>query len=198
MPAPGGDWGGSNRCISGSGGARDLFAKAFSLNHRDTDIILSYAEFVSDPASKSILLDNVARLASFDRPERAAHAVARLRDPTAVCKDVRRGGWRARMWRYRLALSGFRPNGTALAGVLVDGTDQRRQAAAVGARYGCAGYRDRFRDGEKTGPGNHRGFPPGQVSAMPGRANRGSRWRVRSRLATWHSKIAWWRWPDKI
>src|SRR4051794_24534714 len=51
--------------------ARDLFAKAFSLNHLDTDIILSYADFVSDPASKSVLLDNVARLASFDRPERS-------------------------------------------------------------------------------------------------------------------------------
>ena len=56
--------------------ARDLFAKAFALDHRDTDIILAYTDFVIDPASKSILLENVARLANLNQPDRAAHAVA--------------------------------------------------------------------------------------------------------------------------
>ena len=98
--------------------ARDLFSKAFALNHRDTDIILAYADFVTDPASKSILLDNVARLASLDRPERTARAVAqrqihqrlqgrtpsRLASPYAV---------------YRLPLTGFRPNTSAEDGLLV-------------------------------------------------------------------------------
>ena len=98
--------------------ARDLFAKAFSLNHRDTDIILSYTEFVSDAASKSILLDNVARLASFDRPEQAAHAAARLEIQQRL--QGRTPGRLASPYvGYRLALGGFRPSGTALAGMLV-------------------------------------------------------------------------------
>ncbi len=98
--------------------ARDLFSKAFCLDHRDTDIILAYADFVDDPASKSILLDNVARLASPDQPERAAHAVAqrliherlegrtpyRLASPYAA---------------YRLALTGFRPTTSEENGILV-------------------------------------------------------------------------------
>jgi Flp pilus assembly protein TadD/predicted aspartyl protease len=98
--------------------ARDLFAKAFSLNHRDTDIILSYAEFVSDPASKAILLDNVARLASSDRPERAAQANAQLQIQRQL--QGRTAGRLASPYSaYRLALGGFRPNGSAAAGVIV-------------------------------------------------------------------------------
>ena len=98
--------------------ARDFFARAFFLNHRDTDIVLSYADFVSEPASQSVLLDNVARLASFDRPERSADAAARL--------QIQQRLQGRRPWRlaspyvaYRLALSGFRPNGSGVAGMLV-------------------------------------------------------------------------------
>jgi hypothetical protein len=98
--------------------ARDLFAKAFSLNHLDTDIILSYAEFVSEPASKAVLLDNVARLASVDRPERAAHAAAQLTIQQRL-QGRTPGRLSSAYVAYRLALSGFRPSGTALAGMLV-------------------------------------------------------------------------------
>ena len=98
--------------------ARDFFAKAFSLNHRDTDIILSYTDFVSDAASKSVLLENVARLASFERPERSADAAARLQIHQRL--RGRTPGRLASLYvAYRLALGGFRPNGAALAGVLV-------------------------------------------------------------------------------
>ena len=98
--------------------ARDLFSKAFSLNHRDTDIILSYAEFVTDPASKSILLDNVARLARLDQPELAARAVAQLQ-----IHERLQGRTPARLASpyaaYRLPLSGFRPTTSAQNGILV-------------------------------------------------------------------------------
>ena len=98
--------------------ARDLFSKAFSLNPRDTDIILSYADFVTDPASKSILLDNVARLASLDQPERAGRAIALLqihqrlqgRLPSRLASPYT---------AYRLPLTGFRPTTAAQAGILV-------------------------------------------------------------------------------
>ncbi len=99
-------------------GARDFFARAFSLNHLDTDIILSYADFVSDPASNAVLLGNVARLASFDRQERSADAAARLQIQQRL-----QGRTPARLASpyvaYRLPLSGFRPQGSALAGMLV-------------------------------------------------------------------------------
>jgi tetratricopeptide (TPR) repeat protein len=98
--------------------ARDLFSRAFGLNHRDTDIILAYADFVSDPASKSILLDNVARLARADQPERTERALAqrligeRLQGRTP-------GRLASPYAAYRLPLSGFRPRTSSQDGLLV-------------------------------------------------------------------------------
>lgn len=98
--------------------ARDLFSRAFGLNHRDIDIILAYADFVTDPASKSILLDNVARLARVDQPERAERAVAQR-----LIQERLRGRTPGRLASpyaaYRLPLSGFRPNTSAQDGILV-------------------------------------------------------------------------------
>ena len=98
--------------------ARDLFSKAFTLNHRDTDIILAYADYVNDAASKSTLLDNVARLASFNQPERAERAVAQRmihqrlqgRTPSRLASPY---------IAYRLPLTGFRPTTGAQEGLLV-------------------------------------------------------------------------------
>ena len=98
--------------------ARDLFAKAFSLDHRDTDIILAYTDFVIDPASKSVLYDNVARLANLNQPDRAVRAVAQRqihqrlegRLPSRLASPY---------IAYRLPLTGFRPVSSAQNGVLI-------------------------------------------------------------------------------
>jgi predicted aspartyl protease len=117
--------------------ARDLFSKAFSLNHRDTDIILAYADFVNDAASKAILLDNVARLARSDQPERTARAVAQLqiherlqgRAPSRLASPYT---------AYRLPLTGFRPETAAQDGILVsariNGSRPLRLLLDTGAR----------------------------------------------------------------
>jgi predicted aspartyl protease len=98
--------------------ARDLFSKAFALNHRDTDIILAYADFVTDLASKSILLDNVARLARLLQPERAQRAVAQR-----LIQERLQGRTPSRLSSpyaaYRLRLTGFRPTTSAQDGILV-------------------------------------------------------------------------------
>ncbi len=108
--------------------ARDLFSKAFSLSPRDTDIILAYAEFVTEPASKSTLLNNAARLANLDQPDRAGRAVA-LRQI-----HERLEGRAA----YRLPLTGFRPTTAAQAGILVsariNGSKPLRMLLDTGAR----------------------------------------------------------------
>jgi tetratricopeptide (TPR) repeat protein len=98
--------------------ARDLFSRAFGLDHRDTDIILAYADFVTDPASKSTLLDNVARLARTDQPERAERAVAQL-----LIEERLQGRTPGRLASpyaaYRLPLRGFRPRTSSQDGLLV-------------------------------------------------------------------------------
>ena len=88
--------------------ARDLFSKAFALNPRDIDIILSYADFVTEPASKSILLENVARLAGLDQPERAGRAVA-LRQIHERLQGRLPSRLASPYAAYRLPLTGFRP-----------------------------------------------------------------------------------------
>jgi tetratricopeptide (TPR) repeat protein len=117
--------------------ARDLFSKAFSLNPRDTDIILAYAEFVTEPASKSILLDNVARLANLDQPDRAGRAVAQRQ-----IHERLQGRLPSRLVSpyaaYRLPLTGFRPTTAAQAGILVsariNGSKPLRLLLDTGAR----------------------------------------------------------------
>ena len=118
--------------------ARDLFSKAFALNPRDTDIILSYADFVAEPASKSILLDNVARLASPGQPERAARAVA-LRQIHQRLQGRLPSRLASPYEAYRLPLTGFRPTTSAQAGILVsariNGSKPLRLLLDTGARH---------------------------------------------------------------
>jgi tetratricopeptide (TPR) repeat protein len=117
--------------------ARDLFSRAFLLGHRDTDIILSYADFVTDTVSKSVLLDNVARLAGPDQRERAERAVALLQ-----IQERLQGRLPSRLASpyaaYRLPLTGFRPTTSAQAGILVsariDGSKPLRLLLDTGAR----------------------------------------------------------------
>jgi tetratricopeptide (TPR) repeat protein len=98
--------------------ARDFFSKAFSLDHRDTDIIVAYADFVTDPASKTILLENVVRLANLNQPDRAAHAVAQRRIHQRL-----EGRLPSRLASpyvaYRLPLTGFRPVSSSQDGILI-------------------------------------------------------------------------------
>ncbi len=117
--------------------ARDLFSKAFLLDHRDTDIILAYMDFVTDPASKSILLDNVARLAGPDQPERAERAVA-LRQIHERLQGRLPSRLASPYSSYRLPLTGFRPTTSAQAGILVaariNGSKPLRLLLDTGAR----------------------------------------------------------------
>jgi tetratricopeptide (TPR) repeat protein len=117
--------------------AREHFARAYRLDPRDTDIILSYIEYVSDRASRSTLLRNVAALAWPSQPERAARAVAQLK-----ILDRLQGRPPARLATtyaaYRLPLTGFRPAGVnqqgALLAVRVNGGKPVRLLLDTGAR----------------------------------------------------------------
>ncbi len=98
--------------------ARNHFSRAFSLNNRDIDIILSYAEFVSDPGARATLLRNAAILAQHEQPERAEHAVAQLRILERL--QGRAPGRLASAYAaYRLPLTGFHPAGANRDGVLI-------------------------------------------------------------------------------
>ena len=118
---------------------RPLLQGVLRSNHRDTDIILAYADFVTDPASKSILLDNVARLAGLDQPERAERAVAqrqihqRLAGPPPVA--ARQPVCRLPAAAHRIPSRHFRAG--RHPGLR---PDQRRQASAPAARYRSARY----------------------------------------------------------
>jgi hypothetical protein len=98
--------------------ARSHFLRAFALDNRDIDIILSYAEFVGDPTSRAILLRNVAMLAQHEQPERAEHAVAQLRILERL--QGRTPGRLASPYAtYRLPLTGFHPAGVHRDGLLI-------------------------------------------------------------------------------
>jgi hypothetical protein len=98
--------------------AHALFAKAYQLDPRDTGIMLSYLEGVSDPGDRAVLLHNVAVLSRTTDPERAAHAVARLEiDRRLAGKPA--GRLASEYRAYRVPLVGFRPRGTAQDGLMV-------------------------------------------------------------------------------
>ena len=98
--------------------ARNHFSRAYSFDPRDTDIILSYAEFVDDPGSRATLLRNVAVLSWPADPDRAERAVAQLK-----ILERLQGRTPARLaspyTSYRLPLSGFRPVGAKQEGVIL-------------------------------------------------------------------------------
>ncbi|MEO8593325.1 MAG: aspartyl protease family protein [Candidatus Solibacter sp.] len=117
--------------------ARAYFAKAFLLDHRDTDIILAYANFVSGPAAKTTLLENVALLARYEQPERAEQAAAQRtihqrlqgRSPARLASPYT---------TYHLPLTGFRPSTSAQDGLLlavrIDGGKPLQLLLDTGAR----------------------------------------------------------------
>jgi tetratricopeptide (TPR) repeat protein len=98
--------------------ARAMFAKAFQRDARDPEIILSYLEYVSDRASRSILLQNVAVLSTGTDPRRAEDAVARLaienrlggKDTATLASDYT---------GYRIPLGEFHPSGSEPLGLLL-------------------------------------------------------------------------------
>jgi tetratricopeptide (TPR) repeat protein len=117
--------------------ARDHFARAYALDHRDPDIILSYAGFVDDPAARATLLRNVTALTWKSDPERAERAVAQLR----VLERLR-GQAAFRLATpytdYRIALGAFRPSGVRQEGLLlpvsINGSKPLRLVLDSGAR----------------------------------------------------------------
>jgi Flp pilus assembly protein TadD len=98
--------------------ARDLFARAYRLNPRDTDIVLSYLDGVSDARARTVLLRNVVTLSRKTDPERAARALAQIQiEERLGGKTPARlaSGYTA----YRVPLAGFRPAGANQDGLLV-------------------------------------------------------------------------------
>lgn len=98
--------------------AREFFAKAYQLNPRDTDILLSYADCVADAGSRAVLLRNVAALSRTADPDRAARAVAKLEiDRHLLGKPAARLA--SAYTAYRVPLAGFRPTGSTQDGLIV-------------------------------------------------------------------------------
>ena len=98
--------------------ARDLFARAFRLDPRDTDIVLSYLDGVTDANARATLLRNVAILSWNSDRERALRAWSQL------ALEQRLGGKPAARLAsaytaYRVPLAGFRPAGAQVDGLLV-------------------------------------------------------------------------------
>src|ERR1051326_4819030 len=90
--------------------ARNRFARAYGLDPRDSDIILSYLDHVADPTARKTLLRNVVALSVKDNPDRAANAAARL-----AIEQKLGGRPEARLASeyadYRVPLAGYRPAG---------------------------------------------------------------------------------------
>jgi tetratricopeptide (TPR) repeat protein len=98
--------------------ARDLFAKAYQRDPRDPEIILSYLDFVQDPASRAVLLRNAAMLARSSMPERAEHTVARLK-LEAYLEGRQPADLASPYTEYKIPLSAFHPSDAAQHGLIV-------------------------------------------------------------------------------
>jgi len=98
--------------------ARELFAKAYGLDPRDTDIILSYLDGMPDARNRTMLLRDVISLSSADNPRRAALAVAQIQIEERL--GGRAAGRLASAYTtYRVPLSGFHPASARQDGLLV-------------------------------------------------------------------------------
>lgn len=127
--------------------ARDLFSRAWHLDPRDPEILLSCLDFISDPAARATILRNVVVLARASQPARAEWALARLeieerlagREPGALDSPYK---------AYRIPLSGFRPLGERQHGLMllarVNGGRPLRLVVDSGAR-GILVYRSAAR-----------------------------------------------------
>ena len=98
--------------------ARELFAKAYGLDPRDTDIILSYLDGMPNARERAVLLHNVMLLSRTSNPERALRAAAQIK-----IEERLHGRPASRLasayTSYRLPLTGFRPTGAQQDGLLV-------------------------------------------------------------------------------
>ncbi len=117
--------------------ARDLFARAYRLDPRDPDVLLSYLNFVTAPAARAVLLRNLIALVGDTEPERAMHARGQLELETRLAG--REPGLLASPYvAYRIPLSGFRPAGHAPRGLIatarINGGRPLRLLLDTGAR----------------------------------------------------------------
>jgi hypothetical protein len=117
--------------------ARDLFARAYQLDPRDTDIILSYLEGMSDPDARAVLLRNVVALSRISNPDRAEQAAARLQIEQRLSGKTP-GRLASKYASYRVPLLGFRPAGATQDGLIVtvriNGGNPLRLVLDTGAR----------------------------------------------------------------
>ncbi len=127
--------------------ARGLFSRAWHLDPRDPEILLSCLDFVTDPAARSVMLRNVVALARISQPERAEWALARL----AIEKRLagrQAGTLDSPYTSYRIPLAGFRPAGARQFGLIVmariNGGRPLRLVLDTGAR-GIVVYRSSAR-----------------------------------------------------
>ena len=98
--------------------ARDLFAKAYRLDPHDTDIILSYLDFVTNLRDREILLRNVVFLSRAATLERAERATAQLQIE-AYLGGRPAGALASSHTSYRLPLGGFHPTDATPRGLVV-------------------------------------------------------------------------------
>jgi hypothetical protein len=117
--------------------ACDLFARAYQLDPRDTDIILSYLDGMADPDARAVLLRNVAALSRISNPDRAEQAAARLQIEQRLAGKMA-GRLASAYTSYRVPLSGFRPSGATQDGLIVtvrvNGGNPLRLVLDTGAR----------------------------------------------------------------
>ena len=98
--------------------ARDLFAKAYRLDPRDADVVLSYLEVVSDPEARGVLLRNVITLSRTVDPGRAALAAGRLEIERRL-NGKRPARLASAEAAYRIPLAPFRPAGISQDGLTI-------------------------------------------------------------------------------
>jgi tetratricopeptide (TPR) repeat protein len=117
--------------------ARDLFSRAFGLDPRDPEIILSYLEFAGDAASRSTLLRNVVQLTRQTDIPRAEQSQGQLALEDRL-KGLQPGRMTSPYQAYTIRLSTFQPVGPKTDGVLVpisiDGGRTLRLLLDSGAR----------------------------------------------------------------
>lgn len=98
--------------------ARDLFARAYRLDSTDPEIVLSYLNYVNDPAARAVLLRNAVALLRDSEPERARDALGRLQTELRLAGRVP-GALASAYTTYRIPLSGFHPVGARQDGLIV-------------------------------------------------------------------------------
>jgi Flp pilus assembly protein TadD len=98
--------------------ARDLFARAYRLDPADPEILISYLNYVSEPAARALLLRNAVALLRDSEPERARHALAQLQTESRLAGRVP-GALASAYTTYRLPLTGFHPTDSNQHGLLV-------------------------------------------------------------------------------